>query len=99
MKASFLDGIGRAWGYVARSFVWAGVFAIRAYQCVIRPHLIGCCNYAPSCSEYAAEALSTHGLWRGSMLSVRRLCRCHPFARGGIDPVPPLYTSDSTHIA
>ena len=99
MKAIAQRGIGRAVGHLARCFVWVAVFTIRAYQCVIRPHLVGCCSYAPSCSEYAAEALSAHGLLRGSALSVRRVCRCHPFTPGGIDPVPPRQTPHSTHIA
>jgi putative membrane protein insertion efficiency factor len=46
------------------------------------------CRYTPSCSEYAREALETHGAARGSWLSVRRLSRCHPFGGFGFDPVP-----------
>ncbi|MET0508167.1 MAG: membrane protein insertion efficiency factor YidD, partial [Burkholderiaceae bacterium] len=41
------------------------------------------------CSDYAIEALREHGAWRGGWLSARRLCRCHPWATGGVDPVPP----------
>ena len=47
------------------------------------------CRYIPSCSEYAREALETHGAARGSWLSARRLSRCHPFGGFGFDPVPP----------
>ncbi len=65
------------------------VLLIRAYQACIRPHLIGQCKYCPTCSEYGIQAISQHGLWRGGWLTFRRLLRCHPFARGGIDPVPP----------
>jgi putative membrane protein insertion efficiency factor len=46
------------------------------------------CRYVPSCSEYAREALETHGAARGTWLSVRRLSRCHPFGGFGFDPVP-----------
>ena len=49
----------------------------------------GGCRYLPTCSEYAATAIATHGPLRGSALAAWRLLRCHPFARGGLDPVPP----------
>jgi putative membrane protein insertion efficiency factor len=50
----------------------------------------GGCRYLPTCSEYAAVAIATHGPLRGVTLALLRLLRCHPFARGGLDPVPPL---------
>jgi putative membrane protein insertion efficiency factor len=48
----------------------------------------GLCRYYPSCSEYAAQALKKHGLWKGGALALKRLARCHPWARHGHDPVP-----------
>lgn len=63
------------------------VFGIRFYQAMIRPLLIGSCKFCPTCSEYAVEALQVHGPWRGSLMALRRIARCHPFTRGGIDPV------------
>ncbi len=64
------------------------VFLIRCYQAMVRPHLIGTCKFCPSCSEYAIEALQVHGWRRGAGLAFRRVMRCHPFTRGGLDPVP-----------
>ena len=53
-------------------------------------HAIGFtqCKYLPTCSEYAYAAVAKHGWLRGGWLGVCRLCRCHPFAKGGLDPVP-----------
>lgn len=64
------------------------VFGVRAYQLAISPILGPGCRFAPSCSSYAIEALQEHGPWRGSVLAIRRIGRCHPFQPGGFDPVP-----------
>ncbi len=47
------------------------------------------CRYVPSCSAYALEALERHGAWRGCLLTLQRLLRCHPWGGSGFDPVPP----------
>lgn len=62
--------------------------AIRVYQLGISPLLGSNCRYLPTCSQYTAEAIEIHGAWRGVGMGIRRILRCHPFARGGHDPVP-----------
>src|SRR5215218_6634877 len=61
---------------------------VRLYQLLLSPLLGGRCRFEPSCSRYAMACLETHGAMRGSLLSVRRLCKCHPFHPGGHDPPP-----------
>jgi putative membrane protein insertion efficiency factor len=60
---------------------------ITGYRCLISPLFPPCCRYTPTCSEYAVEAVSRYGAIRGMWLAVRRILRCHPFVRGGYDPV------------
>ena len=62
---------------------------LRGYKCVISPWLAPSCRYVPTCSEYAMEAVERYGAGRGGGLALWRLLRCHPFARGGYDPVGP----------
>jgi putative membrane protein insertion efficiency factor len=64
------------------------ILLVKAYQRWISPLLPPVCRFYPSCSAYAVEALSRHGLLRGSWLTARRLLRCGPWHPGGIDPVP-----------
>ena len=61
---------------------------IRVYQLTLSPWLGVRCRYEPTCSRYAAEAITRFGPWRGSWLAARRLGRCHPWGRSGYDPVP-----------
>ena len=62
---------------------------LKAYRLVISPLYGQVCRYHPSCSAYALEAVTVHGSLRGTWLAGRRLTRCHPWAAGGYDPVPP----------
>jgi putative membrane protein insertion efficiency factor len=61
---------------------------LRAYRYGVSPFFGASCRFHPSCSHYMEEAFARHGVLRGGWLGVRRLCRCHPWHEGGIDPVP-----------
>lgn len=67
---------------------------IHAYRWLISPWLGRNCRFAPSCSEYALEALRAHGAFRGAWLAARRVSRCHPWGGSGYDPVPPSERKD-----
>ncbi len=66
---------------------------LRAYKLGISPLLGQHCRFYPSCSEYARQAIITHGALHGSLLAGKRLCKCHPWHPGGVDPVPDLHSS------
>ena len=72
------------------------IFLIRLYQRALSPLLGKVCRFEPSCSRYAVACLETHGAGRGSLLSILRLCKCHPFHAGGYDPPPP---AANLHVA
>ena len=62
---------------------------VHFYQRVISPLKPKTCRFHPTCSSYALDALREHGAFKGSWLTVKRLCRCQPFCEPGYDPVPP----------
>lgn len=67
--------------------------ALHVYRHYVSP-AIGChCRFHPTCSRYAVLAIQRHGPWRGSLLALKRLLRCHPLHPGGLDPVPEARTS------
>ncbi|MBT8140465.1 MAG: membrane protein insertion efficiency factor YidD [Gammaproteobacteria bacterium] len=77
---------------------------LRLYQLCLSPLLGPRCRFYPSCSNYAIQAITTHGTIKGGALAARRLCRCHPGSAGGIDPVPeknsqPQHASSSQRAA
>jgi putative membrane protein insertion efficiency factor len=63
------------------------LIAIRGYQLLLSPILPPACRFYPSCSQYAMEAVQRYGVLRGLPMALGRLLRCHPFSRGGYDPV------------
>ena len=65
----------------------AGIALIKAYKRVISPMLPASCRFTPSCSLYTLQAIEKYGLLRGGWMGARRLLRCHPFSKGGFDPV------------
>ena len=66
----------------------AVVLLLRGYRAVISPLYGDVCRYYPSCSRYALEAVQEHGVVVGSALATARVCRCHPWAAGGVDDIP-----------
>jgi uncharacterized protein len=74
---------------VKQSLLWL----LRGYKWAVSPMLPPACRYVPTCSEYAWEAIDRYGVLGGSARAVWRLLRCHPFAKGGVDPVVRSSTS------
>jgi uncharacterized protein len=60
---------------------------LRGYKWVLSPLLLPACRYVPTCSAYAMEAVDRYGVFRGCLMGIGRVLRCHPFAKGGYDPV------------
>lgn len=61
---------------------------IKIYRYILSPLFPPSCRFYPTCSEYSIEAIDKHGVLAGSWLSLKRILKCHPFHRGGFDPVP-----------
>ncbi len=61
---------------------------VRIYQKTVSRAIPPRCRFYPSCSDYTIEAMEKHGIVYGLWLSLRRICRCHPWNPGGVDPVP-----------
>lgn len=66
---------------------------VLVYRYGVSPFTPGSCRFHPTCSQYAEDALRTHGAVKGLYLSARRICRCHPWGGSGYDPVPPATTN------
>lgn len=65
------------------------IMLVRGYQVALSPLMGGACRFEPSCSNYMIEALNVHGAFKGVLLGLWRILRCHPFGAHGYDPVPP----------
>ena len=76
-----LDALGRL-------LAWPLLLLVQIYRYAITPVLGVNCRYAPTCSEYAIDALRSHGAFRGTALAAKRIARCHPWGGSGYDPVP-----------
>ena len=63
------------------------ILLIKGYKKYISPLKRPCCKYYPTCSEYALQAVTVYGFWKGSVMAIWRLLRCNPFSNGGYDPV------------
>ena len=68
-------------------FKATGITLIKAYRRFVSPILPPTCRFTPSCSLYTLQAVERYGLIRGSLMGARRVLRCHPFSKGGFDPV------------
>ncbi|UXU73728.1 MULTISPECIES: membrane protein insertion efficiency factor YidD [unclassified Paracoccus (in: a-proteobacteria)] len=73
---------------------WVMSIPVRAYRLVASPWVGHGCRFQPTCSAYALEALARHGGCKGGWLTLRRVCRCHPWGGSGFDPVPGTGTPD-----
>ncbi|WP_188204600.1 membrane protein insertion efficiency factor YidD [Desemzia incerta] len=69
---------------------------IKGYQKGISPLFPSSCRYYPTCSHYAVEAIEIHGAVKGSLMATSRILRCHPFVKGGYDPVPKIFSLKRT---
>jgi putative membrane protein insertion efficiency factor len=64
------------------------IFFIKIYQITISPLLGKTCRFTPTCSEYSLSALKKYGIFKGLFLTLKRILKCHPFHKGGKDPLP-----------
>ncbi|MAS68934.1 MAG: membrane protein insertion efficiency factor YidD [Flavobacteriaceae bacterium] len=61
---------------------------IRIYQTILSPLFPSSCRFNPTCSQYGIEALKKYGIWKGTILTIKRISKCHPWGGQGHDPVP-----------
>lgn len=73
---------------IKQLLIWLGVGLIRIYQVLLSPLLPAACRYTPTCSQYGIEAIKKYGFFKGFVLTIKRISRCHPGGGSGHDPVP-----------
>lgn len=73
---------------IKKILIFPFIILVRLYQNLISPLTPATCRYQPTCSHYTVEALQKHGLFKGGMLSLKRIFSCHPWGGNGYDPVP-----------
>jgi len=71
---------------------------VQAYRLLLKAWIGNACRFEPSCSAYALLALERHGAAKGSLLTAKRLLRCHPYCQGGHDPVPETSTTPAAGL-
>lgn len=64
------------------------ILLVRFYQKFLSPLCPGVCRYSPTCSQYMIEAIKIYGIYKGVLLGIKRILRCHPWGGSGFDPVP-----------
>ncbi len=82
---SFLNKLWRQFKYILSL---PFIALVRIYQICISPLTPASCRFTPTCSHYAIEALKKYGPIKGGWLTIKRICRCHPWGGSGYDPVP-----------
>ena len=80
---------------ISRVLAWPLIWLVKFYRFAISPWLGGNCRFQPTCSEYAIQALQTHGVLRGGWLAAKRIGRCNPWGGSGYDPVPGTVRDDN----
>jgi hypothetical protein len=75
---------------IKQILIFPFVVLVKLYQNLISPLTPATCRYQPTCSHYTLEALQKHGLFKGGMLSIKRIFSCHPWGGSGYDPVPDI---------
>tara|TARA_B100000965_G_scaffold392287_1_gene401669 strand:- start:1416 stop:1673 length:258 start_codon:yes stop_codon:yes gene_type:complete len=73
--------------YINSSLVFVIILIIKFYQLLVSPILKTNCRYIPTCSEYSILSIKEHGILKGIYMSVLRILSCHPFGKGGYDPI------------
>ena len=100
-RPAFMRTVEASGRYALEWFSYVALGVIWVYRATLSPILLSvagpACRFEPSCSAYAGEAISQHGIVRGGWLVLRRLSRCRPFGGWGFDPIPPMRrVSDTT---